>query len=415
LATLSGNALSIKSGVSTGTVTVQVTFPAYTSAAAAGINATVTVTIVDVAGNLTLSASPNSVLNMYQCTSAYQRLTVAASVTLTNLAQHTVTSFTTFSSNSSAASVAGAVASGVSPGAVRISGIFASLVTGATRIVVTNTYATVTGLTPGLVSTLSGYVGATSTVSLGVSLSDGTSIGNVVAQAAGLGFPLSSMIAFVSNDTARHTVSPAGVVALVGNSYLPTAIVAGTVCGPFVNSTSFIYGNLLPQPYDVDLGASSGPPFAPLVVGSSVDCARDDQLGGGNLLNFQISVTIDASLFQATSCSAGSAWSAYLFSCTLGSPPSVILIGGEHAQLDRQQRQCAGGHVHAQSHIFHSHHIVHRRQRRGAHHQRQRRRRCPVYHVRGQLAGGGQLGDYLSAGGWPAWRRRSSASPRSHL
>jgi hypothetical protein len=139
------------------------------------------------------------------------------------------------------------------------------------------------------------------------------------------------MLAFLSNDTAHHTVSPGGVVTLVGNSFLATNISVVSVCAPVQAASAFIYGNLLAQPLDVDLGAQSGAPLPPTNTGQALSVPVYVNAGGANLLSFQITLVINSTLLAATACTAGSGWSQYLFSCTLNSPPSNALLVGSAA------------------------------------------------------------------------------------
>jgi hypothetical protein len=142
LATLAGRTLTVASGVSAGTVVVSVSFPTYSSASALvcqhhGIS------VVDVAGGLALTSSPNSVMRQYQCTTAYQRVGLSSSATLTNGATYALTAYTAFASNSSAvATVGGSTVQGVAPGVVTLTGTFQAAVAGSVHASVSGSPAT---------------------------------------------------------------------------------------------------------------------------------------------------------------------------------------------------------------------------------------------------------------------------------
>jgi hypothetical protein len=61
-----------------------------------GVNASLAIPVVDVAGSLAVTLSPNSLLQLIQCTTAYQRVTATAVATLSDATVYTVTTKTTF-------------------------------------------------------------------------------------------------------------------------------------------------------------------------------------------------------------------------------------------------------------------------------------------------------------------------------
>jgi hypothetical protein len=95
-------------------------------------------------------------------------------------------------------------------------------------------------------------------------------------------------------------------------------------------------------------------------------------------------VYINSTILSATGCVAGPDWGAYLFSCTLGSPPSKILVVGSTAASTAvgASVQVATITLQVVSPVATLTSI--NGVSGGAHHQHQRRRRRPVQHLCGR-------------------------------
>ena len=124
---------------------------------------------------------------------------------------------------------------------------------------------------------------------------------------------------------------PYGGFTLLDNHWEAVELSASVACpGSAVHpSTKRVYANLLAGLDDVDLGQRSGLQFQQngatlevLVRVNALDPAASSRLTG-----FQIELRFDPSVFDATSCSAGSTLD---FECTINDPVDEVLMLGTH-------------------------------------------------------------------------------------
>ena len=133
------------------------------------------------------------------------------------------------------------------------------------------------------------------------------------------------LVSFESNNGDAVSVdSTTGLVVLKDNAATRTALSARSTCEGLVDSID-VAPNLLPSPADVDLGSAVGLQFQQsgeqLGVPVRANCA------GERLINYQVQIYFDQSVFYAQSCSPGAVPG---FACTIRDPlDTVKLIASE--------------------------------------------------------------------------------------
>jgi len=143
---------------------------------------------------------------------------------------------------------------------------------------------------------------------------------------------VSSLLRFNSSRLSAISISSSGVMTLHSNYFSSVIIAAEGLCQPIVNSNAATeYSNLVPEPYDVDLGSISGPPFGTVEAGSTFEVPVRIQGNGVNdVTSFQILVTFDAYHIRVSSdkqCVQGNEWSSSWI-CTTNDPVNEVLIVG---------------------------------------------------------------------------------------
>ena len=366
LVKMAGPVMTTKAGATISaafsTASVSVAFPALSAVfPSANLSATATVAVVKMA-SIAVSTLPYptvagwasgdvTTLKFVACSGIFQRLEARASGTLTDGTVESGVSFyqdvSFVSSKPLVASFAGNAPCGndgkcrglvaAAIGSLVITASFGGL-TATKTITVSSAQTGVTSLSltadVGTASTLRGVVGTQDQLSVTVGFEDGTSL---VVGATGSGAATeswinpSSFLAFASSETSAITVSTNGVVELVANYFAPVTLTVDENCGGSATATLDVYANLLPQPYDVDLGAATGAPFGSVTVGDTFDVAVRVQ--GSTSLDvtaFQVIVTFDATKVAVASdgdCVQGSGWIS-TFECTTNDPLDEVLLVG---------------------------------------------------------------------------------------
>ena len=171
-------------------------------------------------------------------------------------------------------------------------------------------------------STLSGQTGATTSGSVAVSFSDGTSFANAVTSFS----PLSSLLGFNSSDASFVTVSASGVAQLVNNSWRFATLTAFSQCGDGRASSFSMAGNLAPVNYDTKLGSTSGITFPPVVTSGTVDASIKVQVAASSLTTYQIWLFYNSAIFGAPTITKGSGWPTGSFSYSVGNAVSGNIV-----------------------------------------------------------------------------------------
>ena len=325
-------------------VTVNVSFPGVFD-----LFATISLTVVEFNG-LVLSSSPYPSVSGYAgnvhtlhrvaCTSVYQRLEMRATGSLSDGTTRAASSFYTEVSyaleESSVASLSSArYVEAVAAGSATVVGTFGGL-SASLIITVTDVSVNVTSLAIkdniGTSSTLSGSEGTTDTMSVEAEFDDGTSIAIAFSGETSSGWlSPSEILAFSSDIPTVISVTPEGLVELLSNHYSAVSVSATDTCGSGAADSVDVYANLAPEEHDVDLGATTGPPFGTVTVGDTFDVdVRIQASNSFDMTAFQVVVGFDSTLVQVASdskCVQGGSWSES-WECTTNDPVDEVLLIG---------------------------------------------------------------------------------------
>ena len=331
-----------------GYATIRATFPTYS--AAANISAGALVHVVGLA-SLRMSANPYpaypgsgaarvSALQRFACTAAYQQAQANLTAVLTDSTVFDVSNASTFQSSApGVVAVSGARLAGLTAGQASISGAFSGVQSDAPlALTVRNSGVKAASLSMSTswasATTFVGLYNSTQQLSVDVTLEDGTRLLDAVRSVDWL--PISSLVTFSSDTPSAISVSGGGVASLVGNSYRGVAIQALPVTGgcPIGEASTAkpalqtVYANLDPGLGDVDLGSRFGLPIPPLASGGAASLDVRINSSAAGLMAFQVAVTLDPAYLTVVNCTAGPDWLDLLFSCTINTPPSEVLIIG---------------------------------------------------------------------------------------
>eukprot|EP00966_Prymnesium_polylepis_P096734 2241082-Prymnesium_polylepis.1 len=148
--------------------------------------------------------------------------------------------------------------------------------------------------------------------SVSLSFADGT----VVPDVSSLSWvPLSALVEFSSANPAAILADASGSYTLLGNDYALVALTASYTYDTSVNDVLRVAANLAADVGGVDLGQQLGLQFAQ--SGSFVDVPVYGNSLDGALINYQVEVYFDPSIFAATTCVTGALNG---FTCTLNDP-----------------------------------------------------------------------------------------------
>ena len=126
----------------------------------------------------------------------------------------------------------------------------------------------------------------------------------------------SSFVRFESSDEGAINVTAAsGTYTLLSNGWGRTTLTARSVCDSTVLGTLLAAANLESALGDVDLGSSQGLQFQQTGLELQVPVRANS--ADGVLVNYQIEVVFDPSVFVAQTCSSGALQG---FTCTLNDP-----------------------------------------------------------------------------------------------
>ncbi|KAK3269305.1 hypothetical protein CYMTET_22249, partial [Cymbomonas tetramitiformis] len=348
------SATAIENATDFGSGTVMATFPGYKGAEA--ITASVAVEIVGL-DHLTLFTSPyppysgsstvaETMLSVVHCSGAYQRATMTLTATLTDLSTREVTSTGEYtSSSSSGLGLRGTELVAAVPGEYTVAGAFEGVSSSHVAITVTDDVAFITSVQHTTSwdadATFHGYQNETRALQLSVGLSDGALLTDVVGGIQSGWIAVHELLAFTSDSPASITVDSSGAAALLANHYDTVGLAAqaancSAVSEALPSAEDTVKANLAPRVNDVDLGNEYGLQFDVVTAESHIEVPVWIETGSATLNVFDILLTFDPSHLEATSCSVGSAWSSYGFTCTLSDPAEEVLITGVEISTDVQ-------------------------------------------------------------------------------
>ena len=177
----------------------------------------------------------------------------------------------------------------------------------------------VSGVTSANSNTFGATVGSTRTGSARVDFADGTRFSDASAIDW---IPAGSLITFNSSDTSVVNVTVAtGLFTLHSNWHTTVQLSATSACSDDLRGALDVAPNLEPATGDVDLGSSRGLQFQQ--SGSSVQVPVYANVADGVLVNYQIEVYFDSSVFRATGCTEGALSG---FTCTTNDPPERVKL-----------------------------------------------------------------------------------------
>ena len=186
------------------------------------------------------------------------------------------------------------------------------------RVALSSLALSVSGVSSGRGNTFDAVTGTERAGAVEATFADGTQIPNVlnagwVTQGA--------LVRFESSDAeVVGATSGSGRFTLLSNSHVRTTLAAQSTCDA-VRSDLSVAANLLPAVGDVDLGSGLNLQFQQSAGQVSVPVHAN--AADGNLVNYQIEVTFDPSVFYASSCAAGVVNG---FTCTLNDPLNVAKL-----------------------------------------------------------------------------------------
>jgi hypothetical protein len=331
------------SGTPTGSFTITVTF-ASTWLRAAGSSGNVTLTVVKMTalsaalthslpvGGLVASLKP------IQCTATYQQGVLSSIATFSDSSILSATASTSFTTATSAfATLSGTTVTGKSAGTAVINGSYSGFTT-SVSVPVVSTGASVSSITLTYsLAYLAAKAGGTMSATVPVQFSDGTSYTNAITQFPG---NLSTFLSFAVDDTARLTVSSAGVLTLVNNSYTSQVVTATAVCPANASlvktSTASVAGNVLPEVNDAKLGYLTGIPVRATNASQNIVIALSFNTGTANLLSWQFNFYYDAAVYGVPTLTIASAWAGYTSTLnpaaqSTGQAPYALLLGSTTA------------------------------------------------------------------------------------
>ena len=171
----------------------------------------------------------------------------------------------------------------------------------------------VSGVSAGSSNTFGAQVGTQRSAAARLDFEDGTRFDDVAAVDW---VTASSFVRFESSDEGAINVTAAsGTYTLLSNGWGRTTLTARSVCDSTVLGTLLAAANLEPALGDVDLGSSQGLQFQQTVLELQVPVRANS--ADGVLVNYQIEVVFDPSVFVAQTCSSGALQG---FTCTLNDP-----------------------------------------------------------------------------------------------
>ena len=133
---------------------------------------------------------------------------------------------------------------------------------------------------------------------------------------------LSAFITFESDDhSAISAAAATGVLTLNSNAAARTLLTARSLCDSTISSSLSVAANLLPVLGDVDLGQSQGMQFQ--LSGGTMQVPVHANAADGLLVNYQVEVVFDSSVFLAEGCTSGALDG---FTCTLNDPTDQVKL-----------------------------------------------------------------------------------------
>ena len=126
-----------------------------------------------------------------------------------------------------------------------------------------------------------------------------------------------------SNTGVIRVNATTGEYTVLANSVLPVTVSATTrtTCGSVVPLTTTMYGNLLPEPVDVDVGSATGAPLAAPMTSFQVRLATD----GAAVLDVLVHLTYPAGTINVTACAVHTGFS--MVDCTFDNPGFILITG----------------------------------------------------------------------------------------
>jgi len=284
----------------------------------------------------TLHQSSKTEIFQIGCSGEYQRLNAVVFGVLSDGSSKEITGFSSISSNvtSVAAFSSHSVLGGIAPGVTYLEAEYHSVFSNTLMVSVSSgsVHLTALAISPDALSTITGTIGFTTPLGIRAEFNDSTCYADIVSGSASAFVSVDELLTLSSDLPSVLSVSNSGILTLHGNHFTSVEISATDICAsvaPLEVAAPF-YANLMPLPYDVDMGSVVGPPFGTVTVGDIVTFPVRVRSGQLDITSFQVIVTFNSDLVKVLDddqCEQGADWSG-AWDCTTNDPIDQVLIAG---------------------------------------------------------------------------------------
>ncbi|EDQ91376.1 uncharacterized protein MONBRDRAFT_23706 [Monosiga brevicollis MX1] len=177
-------------------------------------------------------------------------------------------------------------------------------------------------------STLSGIAGSSVQLQIDVELDDGTRWNAADSYTSEGDYLLAGAVIWESTDSSVVVDGENGMLLLMGNSFTATEIF---VTSPFTSANARVatFVNLVPEPGDIDLGASSGAALGEdWGLGGSLTIPVRVNAGLTGLAGLDLTIEYDPAVLAIQAVEPGSDWVGNSFIFTANDPPGQLRFGG---------------------------------------------------------------------------------------